>query len=118
MKVKPLYKLLPGDSRIKIWFKDGKCEKFIGHFKRLLKDVKTRKLQGLEDPDVIYHLNSENDEDNIGFVDPRDPSLIFVTDTINNYVILNYNNIYNLFSQIIMKKLKVDMKNKKFNHPK
>ena len=117
MRVKPLYKLLPGYSRIKIWFKDGKCEQFINHFKKLLKDVKTRKLQGLDDPDVIYHLISE-EEDNLGFVDPRDPSLIFITDTINEDVILIFNNLNNFFSQMTRKEWKFNVRSKKFNHMK
>ena len=81
--------MLPGNSKIKIWFHDGKCEELINHFEKLLKDVKTRKLRGLDDSDFIYHSNSEKEEDNLGFVDPRDPSLIFVTDNIKDHVIFH-----------------------------
>jgi len=78
IKVKPLFNLIPGDAKVKIWFMSGGCQKFLDIFLQVLPQIRKRKSEGA-DPGWIKDLTSGNLNNKYAYVDPSDPTYVFVT---------------------------------------
>jgi len=78
VKVKPLFNLIPGDAKVKLWFMSGGCQKFLDIFLQVLPQIRKRKADGA-DPGWIKDLTSGNLNSKYAYVDPSDPTYVFVT---------------------------------------
>jgi len=76
--------MLPGDSKIKIWFMSGGCQKFLNYFIQILKQVRARRQSG-PDATFLKHLTSGTLDKHFGYVDPSDPTTVFVTQPVDDY---------------------------------
>ena len=95
-KVKPLYNLLPGDSSFKFWFKSGGCNKFLKCFCVVLDQIRKRKNQG-PDPRFLNDVRDGSFGQQEAFVDPNDPTTIFVTQPEENYNDVNYRSFHKIY---------------------
>jgi hypothetical protein len=73
---KPLFNLLPGDIKFKIWFMEGGCGTFVPTFLNMIASLRKNNNQGI-DQKFINSISSGNFA-KTAFVDPNDPSVIFL----------------------------------------
>jgi len=78
LKVKPLFNLIPADAKVKIWFMSGGCQKFLDIFLQILPQIRKRRAQGA-DPGWIKDLTTGKLNSQFAYVDPSDPTYVFVT---------------------------------------
>lgn len=92
IKVNPLFNLIPSPAKVKLWFMSGGCQKFLDVFLLILPQIRKKRQDGAEN--IIRDLNAGNLEKKYAYVDPSDPSVIFVTqpqnantssETVNQY---------------------------------
>ena len=84
--VKPIYGLLPGDTTFKLWFTSGGCQTFLNCFCRVVDQIR-KGGRGGPDKRFIDQVRLGQFAGQKGFVDPNDPSVIYVsqpTETYNN----------------------------------
>ena len=78
VKVKPLFNLIPADAKVKLWFMSGGCQKFLDIFLQILPQIRKRRAQGA-DPGWIKDLTTGKLNSQFAYVDPSDPTYVFVT---------------------------------------
>jgi hypothetical protein len=74
--VRPLYNLIPCDGRFKFWFMSGGTGTFLPLFYDLAKQVRRSRNRG-PDPRFVEAVSRGNLR-NVAYVDPNDPTVIFV----------------------------------------
>ena len=74
--VKPLFNLIPGNIKFKIWFMEGGCGTFVPNFLSLTASVRKNNNKGLEQK-FINSISSGTFAKS-AFVDPNDPSIIYL----------------------------------------
>lgn len=79
VRVKPLFGLLPGDCTVKLWFMSGGCQKFLKYFISILGQIRKRKQEGADPAFVKDLMNGTLDSKFAAYVDPNDPSVVFVS---------------------------------------
>ena len=75
-KVKPLFNLLPGDTKFKLWFTEGGCGTFVPAFLNLTMSIKKNGYKG-PDSKLLNTVSSGN-FCKTAYIDPNDPSVIYV----------------------------------------
>jgi len=75
--VQPLYDLIPGHAKLKIWFMKGGCGTFLPLWRSIIHQIRQNNNEG-PDPRFVEEVRQGN-LDNIAYVDPNDPSRIFVS---------------------------------------
>ena len=88
VKVNPLFNLIPSPAKVKLWFMSGGCQKFLDVFLLILPQIRKKRQDGAEN--IIRDLNAGNLEKKYAYVDPSDPSVIFVTQPQNANVPYSY----------------------------
>ena len=76
----PYQNLLPGHCHFKLWFKNGGCDTFINNLSKILKEVRkhNNNIQSFIQNSGLYNDLRNGNFQNKAFVDPNDPSKIFV----------------------------------------
>ena len=82
--VKPIYGLLPGDATFKLWFTSGGCQTFLNCFCRVMDQVRKGGQKG-PDNRFIEQVRLGQFAGQKGFVDPNDPSVIYVSQPTETY---------------------------------
>jgi WW domain-binding protein 2 len=100
--VKPLYSLLPGDSHFKLWFTSGGCNTFLKLFCYVLDQVRKQSaLRRGPDQAFLDSVRLGQLGQNVAFVDPNDPTVIYVSqpqetfESVNNHFYLDLEINYN-----------------------
>ncbi|CAD8113032.1 unnamed protein product [Paramecium sonneborni] len=75
--VDPLYNLLPGRTKFKLWFQAGGCDRFLKIVVGLLAHIRRYRNQGQRVPDARVLENFARKQCQI-IIDPNDPSIIYV----------------------------------------
>ncbi|OMJ86965.1 hypothetical protein SteCoe_11438 [Stentor coeruleus] len=77
--VKPLYNLIPCNAKFKFWFMSGGTGTFLPMFYGIVDQIRRRRANGSNGPDprFVESVASGNIQ-NVAYVDPNDPSVIFV----------------------------------------
>lgn len=75
-RVRPLYNLIPCDGRFKFWFMSGGTGTFLPLFYDLSRQVRRSRNRG-PDPRFVEAVSRGNLR-NVAYVDPNDPTVIFV----------------------------------------
>jgi hypothetical protein len=73
---KPLFNLLPGDIKFKIWFMEGGCGTFVPTFLNMISSLRKNNNRG-HDPKFINTITSGTFA-KTAYVDQNDPSVIFL----------------------------------------
>jgi hypothetical protein len=81
-KIKPLYNLLPGNIEFKLWFTSGGCQTFLRCFCCCLEEIRKNNRP---DPRFIENVRQGKFVGQKGFVDPDDPSILYVEQPSNSY---------------------------------
>jgi len=77
---------LPGDTTFKLWFTSGGCQTFLNCFCRVVDQIRKGGQRG-PDQRFLDQVRLGQFAGQKGFVDPNDPSVIYVsqpTETYNN----------------------------------
>ncbi|OMJ66031.1 hypothetical protein SteCoe_37270 [Stentor coeruleus] len=77
--VKPLYNLIPCNAKFKFWFMSGGTGTFLPLFYGITDQIRKRRINGNQGPDprFVESVASGNIQ-NVAYVDPNDPSVIFI----------------------------------------
>lgn len=77
--VKPLYSLIPCNAKFKFWFMSGGTGTFLPMFYGITDQIRKRRANGNQGPDprFVESVASGNIQ-NVAYVDPNDPSVIFI----------------------------------------
>lgn len=76
----PNQNLLPGNCHFKLWFKNGGCDTFIRLLSNLIKEVRkyNRNMEVFTQSSGMYNDMRNGNFNHQAFVDPNDPSQIFM----------------------------------------
>ena len=72
----PLHNLLPGPCKMKLWFMEGGCDKFLHVFSYVDKQIADEIKSGRMNNSLNNSFNSGQFGQQFGFQDPNDPSII------------------------------------------
>ncbi len=73
---KPLFNILPGDTKFKIWFTEGGCGTFVPSFLNMVSSLRRNGNRG-HDQKMMNNIATGNFA-KTAYVDPNDPSVIFL----------------------------------------
>lgn len=82
--VAPIYGLLPGETTFKLWFTSGGCQTFLNCFCRILEEIRRGQQRGPAQK-FIDQVRLGQFSGQKGFVDPNDPSVIYVSQPAETY---------------------------------
>lgn len=74
--VKPLFGLLPGNSHFKLWFYNGKTHTFIKFLSRVIELQRKQQIQTAVHPNLQQMAMGNYDRK--AFVDPEDPTFVYI----------------------------------------
>ncbi len=83
---KPLFNMLPGDIKFKIWFMEGGCGTFVPSFLNMCYSLRKNNNKGL-DSKLINSISSGSFA-KTAYVDPNDPSVIYLEQPEVKFVLL------------------------------
>ena len=80
---KPLFNLLPGDIKFKLWFTEGGCGTFAPSFLNMVNSLRKTHNQGLDEK--LLNIIACGQYAKTAYIDPNDPSVIFLEQPDVNY---------------------------------
>jgi hypothetical protein len=73
---KPLFNLLPGEIKFKIWFMEGGCGTFVPAFLNLVNSLRRNQNKGHDQK--LMNTIAAGQFAKTAYIDPNDPSVIFL----------------------------------------
>ncbi len=73
---KPLFNILPGDTKFKIWFQNGGCGTFVPAFLNMVNSLRKNNNRGHDNK--MMNAISQGKFAKTAYIDPNDPSVIFL----------------------------------------